>query len=77
MTSNMYSPFSSGLVSTNSWQKYLAHQLVSDFVCLLFGAGQVTYSGFIGACLLKTAAENGVDERTAETIIQINYNQIW
>ncbi len=29
-----------------------AHQLVSTFVCLLFGAGQVVYSGLL---LLETA----------------------
>ncbi len=35
---------------------HYVHQLVTDFVCLLFGAGQVVYSEFIKAFLFKTAA---------------------
>ena len=35
---------------------HLLHQIVSNCVSLLFAAGQVVYSGFIRACLMKTAA---------------------
>ncbi len=37
-------------------------QLVSNSVCLLFGAEQVVYNSFIRACLLKTAAAAGNTE---------------
>ncbi len=37
---DIHSPFSSGLLSTNSWEKYLAlHQLIANLFWLLFGAG--------------------------------------
>ncbi len=34
---------------------HYAHQPVANFVCLLFGAGRVVYSGFNRAFSLKTA----------------------
>ncbi len=42
------------------------HQLLSDCVCLLFGAGQVVYGGFLELFhwkQLPAAAENKDDER--------------
>ncbi len=44
---------------------HCVHQLVANFVCLLFGAGQVVYSGFIRAFCWKyfpAVAENDADE---------------
>ncbi len=42
---------------------HYVHQLVANFVCLLFGAGQVAYNEFIRAFSLKTAApENNISE---------------
>ncbi len=35
---------------------HYVHQLVANSVCLLFGAEQVVYGGFLRAVLLKTAA---------------------
>ncbi len=62
--SNIHFPFSSSLVSTNSWGKCvtlylldvrLFHQLVTSFACLTLGAWQVVYSGFIRALRLKNS----------------------
>ncbi len=59
---------------------HYVHQVVADFVCLSFGAGQVVYSGLIRAFSLKTAAAAGhnTDESSESELKQKNcspYNQ--
>ncbi len=46
---------------------HYVHQLVADFVFLLFGAWQVVYSGFIGAFSLKTAASGNDTNESSES----------
>ena len=46
------------------------YQLVADFVCLLSGAGQVEYCGFIRAFSLKIAAA----QNAAIRAVRVNQN---
>lgn len=47
-TLNIHSPFSSGLVLTNSWQKYLALYLLNGLICSLI----------VGLILVPEAAQS-------------------
>ncbi len=56
------------------------HQLVANFVCLPFAAGQVVYSGFIRAFFywkqLPAAAGNDADENGEREPKQLSYT-LW